>query len=84
MSVEVTGDTWKEYILTIVFNELMKGGSNYNEPIYFGYVFNRNIALHIVCEVTPERHQPIQSSCVPNQQSCSGILTVTILEYPIL
>ena len=59
MSVEVTGDTWKEYILTIVFNEIMKGGSNSNDPICFGHVFNRNIALHIVYEVTPERFQPI-------------------------
>ena len=62
----------------------MKGGSSYNDPIYFGYVFNRNIALHMVYEVTPERRQPIRSSCVPNQKNCSGILTVAILEYPIL
>ena len=32
----------------------MKGGYDLNDPIYFVHVFNRNIALHIVYEVTPE------------------------------
>ena len=57
--VEVLGDTRREYILTIAFNELMKSGYNSYEPIYFGHVFNRNIKLNIVYEVTPERCQPI-------------------------
>ena len=57
--VDVIGDTRKKYILTITFDELMKSGSNSYEPIYFGHVFNQNITLHTIYEVTPERCQPI-------------------------
>ena len=77
-------DTLQEHILTIDSNELMKSVSDSYEPIYFGHVFNHNIALHIVYEVTPEWFQPIWSFCVPNQYHCSGILMIAILEYPIL
>ena len=56
---EVIGDTRQEYTLIVDFIELMNGGSDSNDPIYFGRVFNRNIALHIVYEVTPEQCQPI-------------------------
>ena len=56
---EVIGNTWQEYILAIDFDELMRGGSDSNDPIYFGHVFNWNMALHIVYEVTPEQCQPI-------------------------
>ena len=56
---EVIGDKWQEYILTIAFDEIMKSGSNSYDPIYFGYVFNRNITIYVVYEVTPELCQPI-------------------------
>ena len=46
--IEVIGDTRQEYTLIVDFIELMNGGSDSNDPIYFGHVFNRNIALHIV------------------------------------
>ena len=51
---EVIGDTWQEYIFTIAFNELMNSGSYSYDPIYSGIVFNQNITLHIIYEVTPE------------------------------
>ena len=57
--VEVIGDTWQSYIFTISFNELMNIGSDSNDPIYFFHVSNRNIALHVVYDVTPEWCQPI-------------------------
>ena len=31
--IEAIGDTWQEYVLTIDFNELMKIGSYYYDPI---------------------------------------------------
>ena len=52
---EVIGDKWQEYTVTIAFNELMKSGSNPYEPIDFGHVFNQNITLLIIYEVTPEQ-----------------------------
>ena len=56
---EVIGDTWQEYILTITFNEFMKSGFDYYDPIYFFHFFNRDISLHRVYEVTPEQYQLI-------------------------
>ena len=56
---EAIGDKQKEYILDIAFYEIIKSGLDYYDPIYFGDVFNRNITLHIIYEVTPERCQTI-------------------------
>ena len=56
---EVIGDKWKECVLNIYLNELMKSGSNSYEPIYFCHVFNRTTTLHIIYKVTPEWCQPI-------------------------
>ena len=52
---EVIVDTWQEYILNIVFGELIKIVSDSYDPIYFDHVFNRNITINIVYEVTPKR-----------------------------
>ena len=56
---DVIGDIRQEYILTISINKLMKSASDSYEPIHFGHIFNQNITLHIINEVTPERCQPI-------------------------
>ena len=81
---EVIEDTGKEYILTIYLNELMKIGFDHYDPIYFGHVFNRNIILQIIYEVIPEQCQPKWNSCIPYQNHCYRILTITLLEYSIL
>ena len=56
---EMIGQTWKEYFFYIRFNEFIKRGTNYYEPIDLGHILYRYIKLYIINEISSKRRQPI-------------------------